>query len=132
MSSEDALKWLSKAQVLYIHEATIARHGGSAGLRDNGLLESALARAENHHAYGEQDIFILAAIYAEGIARNHAFIDGKKRTAYMVAGIFLRLNGYLLEIPSVTDQITLFEDLAMGKIGRDELAAFYRTNTSKR
>jgi len=122
-------KWISKAQALYIHEQSLARHGGSVGMRDEGLLESALARAEHFHAYGEDDLWMLAAAYAEGIARNHAFVDGNKRTAYSVAGLFLHLNGLVLEIPSAEEQIKLFENVAAGNVSREELAAFYKANT---
>jgi death-on-curing protein len=125
-------KWLNKAQVLYLHERAIKKYGGSFGLRDHGLLESALARPENFYAYGEQDLFLLAAAYAEGIARNHPFIDGNKRTAYAAAGLFLYVNGYALAVPSVSAQITLFENLAMGQVSREELAHFYRQNTRQR
>jgi death-on-curing protein len=130
----DALppKWLSKAQVLYIHESAIKRYGGSFGLRDEGLLESALARAENYYAYGEVDLFLLAATYAEGIARNHSFVDGNKRTAYTAAGLFLHVNGYVLLITSVAAQIALFENVAAGRISREELAEFFRQHTEPR
>jgi death-on-curing protein len=127
-----APKWISKEQVLYIHEAAIKKHGGSFGVRDIGLLESALARPENLYAYGEQDLFLLAAAYAEGIARNHPFIDGNKRTAYTAAGLFLHVNGYVLVVPSVSEQIRLFENLAMGQVSRKELAHFYRETTQRR
>lgn len=125
-------KWLSKAQVLYIHEIAIKRYGGSFGIRDEGLLESALARAENYFAYGEPDLFLLAATYAEGIARNHPFIDGNKRTAYTAASLFLHVNGYTLIVSSVSEQITLFENLAAGQVSREELAEFYRQQTVSR
>jgi death-on-curing protein len=122
-------KWISKAQAVYIHDQSIARHGGGSGTRDEGLLESALVRAENFFAYGEDDLCMLAAVYAEGIARNHAFIDGNKRTAYAVAGLFLHLNGRALDIPDTQEQIKLFEELAAGNISKEELAEFYRENT---
>ncbi|MEZ4859877.1 MAG: type II toxin-antitoxin system death-on-curing family toxin [Caldilineaceae bacterium] len=125
-------RWLSKAQVLYIHETAIKRYGGSFGLRDEGLLESALARAENYYAYGELDLFLLAATYAEGIARNHPFIDGNKRTAYTAAGLFLHVNGYTLLIPSVAAQIVLFENVAAGQVSREELTKFFRQHTGQR
>ena len=121
-------RWLSKTQVLYIHETAIKRYGGSSGIRDEGLLESALARTENNYAYGEMDLFLLAATYAEGIARNHPFIDGNKRTAYTAAGLFLHINGYRLIVSSVVEQIVLFENLAAGQISREALAEFYRRN----
>lgn len=122
-------RWISKKQVLYIHERAIEKYGGSFGLRDVGLLESALARPENFYAYGEQDLFLLAVAYAEGIARNHPFIDGNKRTAYATAGLFFYVNGYILKVISVSEQITLFENLAMGQVSRADLAHFYRQNT---
>ena len=127
MSAAFPPKWISKEQVLYIHEAAIKKHGGSFGVRDLGLLES-----ENLYAYGEQDLFLLAAAYAEGIARNHPFIDGNKRTAYTAAGLFLFVNGYTLAVPAVAEQISLFENLAMGQISRAELAQFYQQNTRTR
>ena len=85
--------WLSKAEILYIHEKAIDAAGGSHGLRDESLLESALARPQNLHTYGEDDRFQLAASYAEGIARNHAFVDGNKRTAFQSADVFLYKMG---------------------------------------
>ncbi len=132
MNDTVAPKWISKVQVLYVHEAAIKKHGGTFGVRDLGLLESALARPENFYAYGEQDLFLLAAAYAEGIARNHPFIDGNKRTAYTAAGLFLHVNGYVLAVPSVAESIRLFENLAMGQVSREELAQFYRQNTQRR
>lgn len=132
MNGAAAPKWLSKDQVLYIYEMAIKRYGGSFGVRDVGLLESALARPENFYAYGEQDLFLLAAAYAEGIARNHPFIDGNKRTAYAAAGLFLYLNGYILKVPSTSEQITLFENLARGQVSREDLSEFYRQNTHQR
>lgn len=132
MSDTPAPKWISQEQVLYIHKTAISKYGGSFGVRDTGLLESALARPENFYAYGERDLFLLAAAYAEGIARNHPFIDGNKRTAYTAAGLFLYLNGYMLTVPSVPEQITLFENLATGQVSRQDLAQFYRQNTRQR
>ena len=118
--------------MLHIHEHSIERHGGGAGIRDVGLLESALARAENLFAYDEADIFRLAAAYAIDIARNHAFIDGNKRTAYSVAGLFLQVNGYKLPVSDSAAQITLFENVAAGQVSHEELAAFYKDNCRPR
>ncbi len=132
MTNPATPKWLRKAQVLYIHEAAIKRHGGSFGLRDEGLLESALARAENYYAYGEVDLFLLAAAYAEGIARNHPFIDGNKRTAYIAAGLFLYVHGWHVIVASVPAQIALFERVAAGQVSLEELAEFYRHHTTPR
>jgi len=125
-------RWLSKTQVLYIHEAAIQKHGGSFGIRDVGLLESALARAENYYAYSKSDLFLLAAAYAEGIARNHPFIDGNKRTAYAAAGLFLYVHGYTVIVASVSAQITLFERVAAGQVSMEELAEFYRQHATPR
>ncbi|VAV86528.1 Death on curing protein, Doc toxin [hydrothermal vent metagenome] len=116
---------------MLIQENTIKIQGGSSGIRDEGLLESALARPQNSHAYGERDIFLLAAAYAEGLARNHAFVDGNKRAAYITSDLFLYLNGYDLNIKSTSVQITIFENLAKGEMSREELAEFYRRNTSR-
>ncbi len=121
--------WINKLQAFYIQSETIRDKGGSSGIRDEGLLESALARPQNHYAYGERDIFKLAAAYAEGLSRNHAFVDGNKRTAYIVSGMFLQENGHNLNVEQGREQIELFEDLAQGKANREEVAVFYRKNT---
>ncbi|MBX9811051.1 MAG: type II toxin-antitoxin system death-on-curing family toxin, partial [Burkholderiales bacterium] len=87
--------WLEKALVLAIHDRQLAEHGGSAGVRDEGLLESALARPQQSHAYGDPapDLADLAAALAYGLARNHPFVDGNKRTAHVAYRTFLALNG---------------------------------------
>ncbi len=124
-------EWISTAQVIAVHDALIMQEGGSHGLRDKNLLESALNRAPNAYAYGELDICMLAALVAEGIARNHAFIDGNKRTCYAAADLFLFINGLDLQVEKDNEQKELFENLAQGKIGTEELAEFYRINTIK-
>src|SRR3990167_9537673 len=88
--------WIPKATVFGAHAKSLAGFGGADGVRDEGLLESALARPENLAAYGEPDAFDLAAAYAFGIVRNHAFVDGNKRTAFVTAALFLELNGFSL------------------------------------
>ena len=88
--------WLSKAVVLAVHEKLLAEHGGSAGLRDSGLLDSALARPRQLHAYGAPDTCDSATAYAAGIIRNHPFVDGNKRTGFMCAYLFLAENGFRL------------------------------------
>lgn len=88
--------WLTIEAVLAFHEALVAEHGGASLLRDRGLLESALARPKNHHAYGEHDHFVLATAYASGITRNHPFADGNKLTAFLAAYTFLGINGFEL------------------------------------
>jgi len=100
--------------------------GGSHGLRDASLLESALARPQNQHAYGETDTFQLAASYAEGISRNHAFVDGNKRTAFYVASDFLEQNGYELQVTKGHEHADMMVLLGQGKISRKEAAAHLR------
>ena len=88
--------WLREDVVVAIHSEQIAAHGGSLGIRDAGLLSSALARPQNQEVYGEPSVFDLAAAYAFGIISNHPFIDGNKRTGFLAAYVFLELNGYEL------------------------------------
>ncbi|MDO9083082.1 MAG: type II toxin-antitoxin system death-on-curing family toxin, partial [Humidesulfovibrio sp.] len=110
-----------------IHDAQIADHGGAPGLRDLGLLESALARPKNLLALTKDphDAFDLAAAYAYGLARNHAFIDGNKRTAYVVARLFLLLHGHDLHAPD-TERVLVFERLGKGELTQEELAGWLR------
>ena len=89
-------RWISKPALLLLHAESLAEHGGSPGLRDEGLLDSALARPQNLLAYGEPDAAALAAAYGSGVARNHPFIDGNKRAALLSIGLFLHLNGWRL------------------------------------
>lgn len=91
--------WLRRDVVVAIHDEQIAAHGGSPGIRDAGLLESALARAQNKAAYGVSSLFDLAAAYAYGIISNHPFVDGNKRTGFLAAYVFLDLHGWLLAAP---------------------------------
>lgn len=122
-------KWVNRLQVEFIHEAVIEIGGGAQGLRDAALLESALARPQNQHAYGETDTFELAASYAEAISRNHAFVDGNKRTAFYVAADFLEQNGYLLQTARGVEHAEMMEQLGQGKITRDEAAAHLREHS---
>src|SRR5437588_1660375 len=118
----EEVEWVEFDVVLAYHKRQISEHGGTEGLRDQGLLLSALARPENLFAYGENvDIAALAASYAFGIAKNHPFIDGNKRTAMVVAITFLNLNGSDFEarLPEVYTQ---FLGLAEGSVTEDELA----------
>lgn len=119
--------WIEKAVVLAIHDEQIAEHGGSTGLRDGGLLESALARPQNAAAYGEPDVAALAAAYGFGVARNHPFVDGNKRTAAILTRLFPLLNGYDVEAQEA-EVVTVFLDLAAGKLSEDELAAWVRAH----
>lgn len=93
--------WVSRKLILAVHDEMLARYGGASGTRDEGLLESALARPLNRAAYGQPDIADLAALYALAIARNDPFVDGNKRAAFGAMTIFLRLNGLELEAPEV-------------------------------
>jgi death on curing protein len=117
--------WLNKAVVIAVHEAQLAEHGGGAGVRDHNLLESALGRPENLAAYGEPDAIDLAAAYGFGISRNHAFIDGNKRTGFVAAVMFLRLNGYKLVADDASKVLTMLA-VAAGEISEAEFAAWIR------
>ncbi len=122
------VRWIAKATILKIHSAQIAEHGGISGIRDDGLLESALSRPELKAQYGEADLALLAASYAYGIARNHPFLDGNKRTAYVAMELFLMKNGMLL-VSSDEDSVLTFLRLAAGELSEDELAAWIRQNS---
>ena len=123
-------KWITKSVVLAIHEQQIAEHGGAQGIRDIGLLESALARPENLASSGEPDIAALAAAYAFGIARNHPFLDGNKRTSYVVTQVFLRLNGRDVEAEEAT-RLQVWLDLAAGDMTEEQLTSWLRSNLVK-
>ena len=118
-------KWLGVDVALAIHDRQLAEHGGLAGLRDRPMLESALARPVNQWAYGEDDPAKLAAAYAFGIARHHPFGDGNKRTAWVLARLFLRINGHELLFDG-QDAIETVLDLAGGTLAEDALADWFR------
>jgi death-on-curing protein len=119
--------WLEKELVLAIHDRQLAEHGGSAGVRDEGLLESALARPLQLHAYGEPapDLADLAAALAYGLARNHPFVDGNKRTAHVAYRTFLELNGTRLDATDEEKYLTMVT-LAEGKLNERDFAAWLR------
>jgi death-on-curing protein len=121
--------WVGKALVLAIHDRQLAEHGGSAGVRDEGLLESALARPQQLHAYGdpEPDIADLAAALAYGLARNHPFVDGNKRTAAVACETFLELNSTTLEAEDA-ELYPLYLALAEGKLSERDFAAWLRVH----
>jgi death on curing protein len=121
-----AWRWIKESSVLAIHEEQIAEHGGLAGVRDLPLLQSALARPQNLAGYGDPDVADLAASYAIGIARNHAFLDGNKRTAWVVAETFLLKNGYEL-IARDEDGVTAMLGVADGSMPEQEFAIWLRT-----
>jgi len=118
--------WVAENVVVAVHEAQLAEHGGIAGIRDEGLLSSALARPHNLEAYGDNpDAAALAATYAFGIARNHPFLDGNKRTAFVVMELFLTLNGWLLEADDAAC-ISMMLTLASGDLSENMLAKWLR------
>jgi death-on-curing protein len=119
--------WLSEKIVLALHDEQLAEHGGATGVRDAGLLESALARPVNHAAYGTPDTAEPAAIYAIGIARNHPFIDGNKRTAFAALVLFLSLNGLQLVAPEVEATIMALR-MAAGDADDGEYIAWVRAH----
>ena len=123
--------WVADSVVLAIHEAQLAEHGGISGIRDDGLLASALARPHNPEAYGNDvDVASLAAAYAFGIARNHPFLDGNKRTAFVVMELFLNLNGWILEADD-TDCISTMLAVASGDLGEKSLTNWLRKHLVK-
>jgi len=123
-------RWVTKSVVLAIHEQQIAEHGGTAGVRDIGLLESALARPQNLAAYTEPDIAAMAAAYGFGVARNHPFLDGNKRTSYVVTFSFLRLNGIDVRADEAT-KLDLWLRLASGDVTEEQLAEWLRSHSVK-
>ncbi len=121
--------WVLKSTVLKIHDAQIAEHGGASGLRDEGLLESALHQPQNLFSYGNPSLYDLATAYAERIAKNHPFIDGNKRTAYVVMVLFLKLNGYEVTA-SKEERVIKFIQLASGSITTIDFADWLKSNTN--
>lgn len=123
--------WVVESVALAIHEAQLAEHGGLAGIRDEGLFSSAMARPHNVAAYGERpDIAELAAAYAFGLARNHPFLDGNKRTAFVVMELFLNLNGYALDADDA-ECISTMESVAAGSSSEKNLATWLRTHIER-
>ena len=122
--------WVEEAVVIAIHRRQLAEHGGSDGIRDQGLLESALYRPKNQHAYGDPSIFDLAAAYGFGIAKNHPFVDGNKRTSYVVARTFLKLNGYDLQAPTL-EKYQVWLQLADSQIDEANLAKWIEEKSVK-
>jgi death-on-curing protein len=119
--------WVSRSVALMAHAESLAAHGGLGGLRDSGLLDSALARPLNLHAYGEGDAAALAAAYAFGIIRNHPFTDGNKRTGFLAAVLFLELNGFRF-VASEVDVVIQTLALAASEIDERAFAAWLRAN----
>ena len=122
--------WLDREECLAIHEMMLAQHGGLSGVRDEGMLLSALAKPQNRFAYGETSLPTLAAAYAAGIVRNHPFVDGNKRTGFIVAATFLDVNGWEL---AATEESVVVNTLAMaaGELDEAGYAAWLKANTSR-
>lgn len=123
-------KWVSEAAALAAHREQLAEHGGGDGVRDLGLFKSAMARPQNLAAYGEPDAAQLASSYAFGLAKNHPFVDGNKRTAAVVSEGFLAKNGYTLTATNA-EVATIFQALAAGEVGEEELAEWFRERAEK-
>ena len=117
--------WLDAVDAIAIHDRQLAEHGGPSGVRNQGMLESALARPVNRWAQGENDPAVLAAAYAFGLVRNHAFIDGNKRTAWVLARLFLALNDHTLTFDPA-DAIRTVLALASSELSEKELADWFR------
>jgi death-on-curing protein len=117
--------WIATEVALAAHAEELAEHGGGDGIRDAGMLDSAMARPQNLAQYGDPDAAAVAAAYAYGIARNHPFTDGNKRTAAVVSETFLMLNGYALGATDA-ELVVAFVALAAGELGEDELADWFR------
>lgn len=117
--------WLDARDAGAVHDRQLAEHGGGVGLRDAGLLDSALARPVNRWNYGEDDFAMLAAAYAFGIARNHPFVDGNKRTAWVLARLFLAINGQKIAF-TAQDAIRMMLSLAAGDLAEEAVADWFR------
>lgn len=124
-------RWIDRHALVLLHDASLAEHGGSAGLRDEGLIESALARPQNLAAYESPDFADLAAAYAVGLAKNHAFVDGNKRAAFLGVGLFLALNGYRLVAAQADATLTMLV-VAAGDMDEPAFAAWIREHSRKR
>lgn len=121
--------WVDKQLLLLLHDESLAEHGGAAGIRDEGLLDSALARPLNLIAYGEPDLAELAASYGVGLAKNHAFVDGNKRAAFLAVGLFLRLNGHRLNASPAAATVAMM-DVAAGTLNEADFADWIRRHSA--
>jgi death-on-curing protein len=127
--SESYWVWIDAQVLLAVHDEQLAEHGGGSGVRDAGLLDSALARPVNLAAYGEPDFADLAASYGFGLAKNHPFVDGNKRTAFVAVELFLALNGYQLQANDMDCVMTMLA-LAAGELEEADFAAWLRQNSA--
>lgn len=127
MTDQKVPGFIGAAVAMAVHDRQLAEHGGLAGVKDAGLLDSAMARPLNKFAYGENDLCALAAAYAFGIARNHPFADGNKRTAWVIARLFLKLNEVEIAF-SKADAITMMLALASGELEENQVADWFRAH----
>ena len=123
--------WIAREVIIAIHEMQLAEHGGLEGVRDAGLLDSALGRPQNLAAYGQPDAAALAAAYGWGISRNRPFIDGNKRTGFVATELFLNLNGYELTATDADCVLTMLAVTA-GELPEDDFAAWLRQHARPR
>ncbi|MDE3060998.1 MAG: type II toxin-antitoxin system death-on-curing family toxin [Pseudomonadota bacterium] len=124
-------EWISEQEAIAIHERQLAEHGGGTGIRDIGLLQSALARPQNAHHYNQVvSLSKLAACYGFGIAKNHAFVDGNKRTAYVVMRTFLLINGLTLDATKEDKYLTMYA-VAAGDLTEEQLAIWLESKLQK-
>jgi death-on-curing protein len=124
-------RWVDRRALELLHDESIAEHGGAPGLRDAALLESALARPLNLAVYGEPDLAELAAAYGCGVARNHPFVDGNKRAAFLAVGLFLALNGQRLVATQADATLTMLA-VAAGDLDEPAFAAWLRERVQNR
>lgn len=120
-------RFVDRQVLLMLHEESLAEHGGALGVRDEGLFESALARPLNLVQYGQPDTADLAASYGVGLAKNHAFVDGNKRVAFLAVGLFLALNGWRLQATQAEATLTMLA-VASGELTEDTFAAWLRSH----
>lgn len=124
--------WIETRDVLAIHDRLLALHGGASGLRDGGLLESALARPRQHHVYADSpDLVEMAALYTEGVVRNHPFVDGNKRTGFVICVLFLELNGFEFKA-SEEDATQAVTSLAASSLDKAGYGAWLRENVRRK
>ena len=121
--------WVNRDALRLLHDESLARHGGSGGMRDVGLFESALCRPENLATYGNPDVFECAAAYAYGLTKNHPFVDGNKRVAFLACGLFLYLNGYRLTASPAEATLAMLA-LAAGELEEAAFSSWLRQHTT--
>ena len=124
-------RWINRQVLLLLHDESLAEHGGAPGLRDEVLLDSALGRPQNLLAYGSPDLSDLAASYGYGLAKNHAFVDGDKRAAFLAVGLFLMVNGHRLVATQAEATMTMLA-LAAGHMDESAFAQWIRRHIQSR